>query len=253
MPVFRIGETEIAYTLRRSPTARKASLTVTPQSFELLVPDTATEAQIDAVLHRRRGWILETARHMQERSRAQLRVYSFVTGAKVPYRGRMTRMTIEPFDGALVEVSFRNGFLIRKPSHVDAALADALIESALRLWFRKKMRRDARQLADQYGSRLELRPRAVLIKDQKHMWGSCGVDRTLTLNWHLIFAPKPVLEYAVVHELCHLRHRNHEPDFWRLIGLILPDWEKRKTWLDCNEHLLCFDRVMPSSSQDADR
>jgi hypothetical protein len=54
----------------------------------------------------------------------------------------------------------------------------------------------------------------VRIKDQKHVWGSCGPDRIVNLNWHLIFAPKTVLEYAVVHELCHLRHRNHDRSFW---------------------------------------
>lgn len=90
----------------------------------------------------------------------------------------------------------------------------------------------------QHGEAHGLRPRAIRIKDQKHLWGSCGADRIVNLNWHLVFAPKTVLEYAVVHELCHLRHRNHGPEFWGLIGSILPDWEVRKAWLDQNEHFL---------------
>ena len=79
------------------------------------------------------------------------------------------------------------------------------------------------------------------------MWGSCGQDRQVNLNWHLVFAPKPVLEYAVVHEICHLRHRNHDPEFWQLVGQILPDWEARKVWLDRNEHLLGWEKVEPTS------
>jgi len=55
-----------------------------------------------------------------------------------------------------------------------------------------------------------------------------------------------VLEYAVVHELCHLRHRNHDPAFWTLVGTILPDWEVRKAWQDRNEHLLKLRRVQPA-------
>jgi predicted metal-dependent hydrolase len=85
----------------------------------------------------------------------------------------------------------------------------------------------------------------VQVKDQKYGWGSCGRDRVVNLNWHLVFAPKTVLEYAVVHELCHLRHRNHDRDFWRLVGTILPDWEARKAWLDGNEHFLTLRRVEP--------
>jgi hypothetical protein len=54
------------------------------------------------------------------------------------------------------------------------------------------------------------------------------------------------LEYAVVHELCPLRHRNHDGSFWGLVGSILPDWQARKTWLDHNEHFLKLRHVEPT-------
>ncbi|PYE90447.1 M48 family metallopeptidase [Phyllobacterium leguminum] len=247
MPVFRIGKQEFDYTLQRSPSAKTARITVTPASFELVVPEAATEAQIHAVLHRRRAWILETVQKMQERAKSQARVYRFVSGAKIPYRGRMTKLTVEPFDGSLVEVGFRNGFLIRKPADLLPDVADAVIESALRLWLKRRVRDDVHLIVRQCGERHGLKPRGVQIKDQKHMWGSCGQDRRINLNWHLVFAPRAVLEYAAVHELCHLRHRNHEPEFWRLVGSILPDWEQRKEWLDRNEHLLGWEKVEPAA------
>jgi predicted metal-dependent hydrolase len=78
------------------------------------------------------------------------------------------------------------------------------------------------------------------------VWGSCGVHRIINLNWHLIFASKAVLEYAVIHELCHLRHRNHDASFWGFGGSLLPDWEARKAWLDRNEHFLELRRVKPT-------
>jgi predicted metal-dependent hydrolase len=145
-----------------------------------------------------------------------------------------------------VDVSFRNGFLIKKPEGLSPDSADAVIESALRLWLKRRMRDDAHDFVRQHGERHSLKPRGIQIKDQKHMWGSCGQDRQINLNWHLIFAPKPVLEYAVVHEMCHLRHRDHEPEFWLLVGSILPDWETRKAWLDKNEHLLGWDKIEPA-------
>jgi predicted metal-dependent hydrolase len=165
----------------------------------------------------------------------------FVTGAKIPYRGRMMRLTVEPIDGALVEVSYRNGFLVGCPRKISEAARDSLIESAIRLWLRKRIGLDAKEIIRRHPH--DLKPRRLEIKDQKHLWGSCGQDRVLNLNWHLIFAPKPVLEYAVVHELCHLRHRNHDKSFWSLVGSILPDWERRKSWLDANEHVLDMRRI----------
>lgn len=247
MAVYHIGNQEIEYTLRRSSKARKASLSVTPKSFELLVPESATDEQIRAVLDRRRAWIIETVQHMAERAKALTRVYQFVTGAKIPYRGRMTRLTIEPFDGPLVEVNLRNGFHILKPADLPSESSDAIIESALRLWLKRRVRDDARHFVHQHGERHGLKPRGVQIKDQRHMWGSCGQDRQINLNWHLIFAPKPVLEYAVVHEMCHLKHRHHEPEFWNFVGRVLPGWQERKAWLDKNEHLLGWEKVEPST------
>lgn len=243
MPLLTVGTTDIPYTLKRSGSAKKARITVTPESVEVVVPTSATEDEIAGVLHRRREWLLDQTRSMASRMAGTPKVAHFVTGAKIPYRGRLMRLTVEPSDGRLVEVSFRNGFLVECPRTILEASRDSLIESALRLWLRKRLREDVTAFVRQHGEPNGLRPTRVEIKNQKHLWGSCGRDRVVNLNWQLIFAPKTVLEYAVVHELCHLRHRNHDQEFWNLVGSILPDWESRKTWLDRNEHFLELQRI----------
>jgi len=243
VPVLAVGDTSIPYILRRSGTASRARITVTPDRVEVVVPVAATDEEIAGVLERRRAWLVEQTRQMAARVAAAPKVSQFVSGAKIPYRGRLMRLRIEPTDSTLVEVTYRNGFYIGYPRTASASSQDALIESALRLWLRKRLRKDVAAFVRQYGEPNGLKPRGVHIKDQKHMWGSCGADRSVNLNWCLIFAPKTVLEYAVVHELCHLRHRNHDREFWGLVGSILPDWEIRKAWLDQNEHYLTLGRL----------
>jgi predicted metal-dependent hydrolase len=246
MPVLTVGSTGIDYVLRRSAAATRARITVTPDAVEVVVPATATDDEIAAVLHRRRGWLFEQTRHMAELSSASPVVVRFVSGAKIPYRGRLMRLRVEPSDSMLVEVSYRNGFVVGCPRAVPEAARDDLIEDALRLWFRKRLRQDVADLVRRHGEPNGLEPRDIQIKDQKHIWGSCGLDRVVNLNWHLVFAPRTVLEYAVVHELCHLRHRTHDGAFWGLVATILPDWEARKAWLDHNEHFLTLRRVEPT-------
>lgn len=246
MPVLTVGETQIPYTLKRSSKTKSARITVTPQTVEVVVPATASDDEIAGVLHRRREWLVEQTRHMADRVAAAPTVFHFASGAKIPYRGRLMRLTVEPSDGTLVEVSFRNGFVVRYPRTLSEASRDTLIEDTLRLWLRKRLREDVNTFVRQHGEPNGLKPRRVEIKDQKHLWGSCGQDRVVNLNWHLIFAPKAVLEYAVVHELCHLRHRTHDRAFWGLVGAILPDWEARKDWLDRNEHFLTLQRIKPT-------
>ncbi len=243
MPVLTVGETEIAYTLRRSGNAKRARPTVTPDKVEVVVPDTATDDQIAAVLQRRREWLVRETHRQHEKARTAPSVACFTSGAKIPFRGRMMRLRVEPIDGSMVEIAYRNGFMAGLPRNADPAVAEWLIETALRLWLTKRLRHDVAKLVARYGPPNGLKPKGVRIKDQRHLWGSCGADRIVNLNWQLVFAPIPVLEYAVVHELCHLKERSHGPEFWRLVGSILPDWESRKTWLDKNEHLLALERL----------
>ncbi|WP_243369199.1 M48 family metallopeptidase [Microvirga solisilvae] len=246
MPVLMVGETQVSYTLKRSGKTKSARITVTPETVEVVVPAAASDEEIAGVLHRRREWLVEQTRHMAGRVAAAPKVANFVSGAKIPYRGRLIRLKVEPSDGTLVEVSFRNGFVVHYPRTLSEASRDILIEDALRLWLRKRLREDVNAFIRQHGEPNGLKPRRVEIKDQKHLWGSCGQDRVVNLNWHLIFAPKTVLEYAVVHELCHLRHRTHDREFWGLVGSILPDWEARKEWLDRNEHFLNLQKISTS-------
>jgi predicted metal-dependent hydrolase len=247
MPVLTVGGTQITYHLKRSERAARARLTVTPERVEVVVPSSATEDDIAAMLHRRRGWLVEQTRRMAERAAMAdaNAIARFVSGAKIPYRGRMMRLKVEPTDGTLVEVAYRNGFVVGCPRTVSQSARDDLVESAIRLWLRRRLREDVVEIVRKFGEPNGLKPKRIEVKDQKHLWGSCGQDRVVHLNWHLIFAPKPVLEYAVVHELCHLRRRNHDESFWTLVGSILPDWQSRKTWLDRNEHFLNLRRVEP--------
>ncbi|PCI37999.1 MAG: metal-dependent hydrolase [Rhodospirillaceae bacterium] len=240
-----VGKTLIPYTVRRSKTAMRRRVHITPDRVELITPESSTSEEDEAFIYKKRRWIFDETEIMKERLAQRNTIARFVTGAKIPYRGRQMRLRIETTDDTIVDVQYRNGFIISVPATTAKASRDALIEDALRLWLRKRLRSDVETFVSQYSKSLDLRPNGLRIKAQKHLWGSCGQDRIINLNWHLIFAPKTILEYAVVHELCHLRYRNHDKSFWSLVGSIMPDYEKRKAWLEQNEHMLGFEKIDP--------
>lgn len=71
----------------------------------------------------------------------------------------------------------------------------------------------------------------ITIRDQKTRWGSCSARGTLSFNWRLMLAPPAVLDYVVVHELCHLTHMNHSAAFWDLVESVCPDYRIHRKWL----------------------
>ena len=74
----------------------------------------------------------------------------------------------------------------------------------------------------------------ITIRDQKTRWGSCSSNGTLSFNWRLMLAPPHVLDYVVVHELCHLTYMNHSRDFWGKVEDVIPDYKIHKKWLKEN-------------------
>lgn len=84
----------------------------------------------------------------------------------------------------------------------------------------------ARQVGVTYGR--------ITVRDQKTRWGSCSQTGNLNFNFRLILAPLEVLDYVVVHELCHRRQMNHSAQFWQEVAQVLPDYRKRKAWLTEN-------------------
>ena len=97
-------------------------------------------------------------------------------------------------------------------------------------------RREARArislLAQSEAAALGVSYTRISLRDQRSRWGSCSTTGTLSFNWRLVLAPHDVLDYVVVHEICHLLEMNHGPAFWALVEKRRPGYAEAKAWLD---------------------
>jgi len=229
MPVLTVGSTEIPYSIRFSKKARRLSIRVTPDLVEAVAPNGYPQVKIDKFVIRKREWIYRKVEGMIEHEE-QTRFRwpdRFVTGAKIPFHGRNMRLRVTTGDFEGIRIHYRNGFLVEKPREA----TDAEVKAALEKWLRHRLKDEVRDLIDYYAPKLSVGPGPVKISMLKTRWGSCGKDGSIRINWLLSMVPKPVLEYVVVHELCHLRHRNHSSEFWSLIASCLPDYQQATLWL----------------------
>ena len=85
-----------------------------------------------------------------------------------------------------------------------------------------------------YAEKLGVSYGKITLRQQKTRWGSCSSEKNLNFNWKLILAPPEVLDYVVVHELCHLKEMNHSKAFWDEVGKVMPEYETYKLWLKEN-------------------
>ena len=81
-------------------------------------------------------------------------------------------------------------------------------------------------------------PTALRVRSLKSLWGSLDSRDRVTLDLALALAPPAALKYVLVHELCHLKIRNHSPRFWALVSSHIPDWEDQRDWLRSNGQAL---------------
>jgi predicted metal-dependent hydrolase len=231
MPTLTTGRTSIPYSIRRSSRARRQRIVVTPGGVEVVAPVDRSLADIRDFVHSKRRWVYDQREQIDERLADSPWPEHFVTGAKIPYRGRRMRLIVRATPRRDIAITYRNGFRIHVPRSLKDGRWDEAVRSALVEWFQARIENDARAFVRRYAAKLGEHPRAIRVKEQKYLWGSCGRDRIINLNWRLIFMPKTVLEYVVVHEVCHLRHRSHSAEFWATVRSLLPDYEPRKAWL----------------------
>lgn len=108
--------------------------------------------------------------------------------------------------------------------------------------FLKDYKRQALQIISSrvrhYAKPLLLAPSAIKVNSARRRWGSCSRRGSLNFSYRLLFAPLPVIDYVVVHELVHMRHLNHSRAFWNGVAEVLPDFRKHNRWLKEHGHRL---------------
>jgi len=85
-----------------------------------------------------------------------------------------------------------------------------------------------------FADKVGVQVKRVEVKELGFRWGSCSTDGSIRFHWKAMMAPPKIIDYIVVHELCHLRHRGHDAAFWNEVDKVMPDFAERKAWLRRN-------------------
>lgn len=242
MPHLTIGLKTIAYEVRTSARAKRLRLTVQPDGVEVVVPPRVPKHEVERFVSSHRGWIYEKVEKYQALLSHHNGPDRLQDGTCIPFRGEPTPLAVVPTNRVYPRVVEGDGFRLELPMRLPSDAHEEVIERALTTHLKRQAKSDAEMAIERFGEPHGLKPSGLRIKDQKRLWGSCTYAGVINLNWRLILAPVEVFDYVVVHELCHLRHRHHQPPFWRMVGEVMPDFERHRQWLKVKGHLLTLKR-----------
>ncbi|MGQ9675415.1 MAG: M48 family metallopeptidase [Chloroflexota bacterium] len=224
------GNTKIEYIINRSKRRKKTVAIVLDRAEGVLVaaPAKLSKEQIRQVVLKRADWIVRKASEDVLHPRRK----EFVSGESLLYLGREVRLFAE-LDGARrPSLRFDHwSFHLTLPAGLDGEKRREVAAAAVVGWYKDRASERLSQRVAHWAGVAGYAPNRVLVRDQRQRWGSCGPDGTLRFNWRIIMAPPSLIDYVVVHEMAHLRVRNHSPAFWAEVHRMMPDYKMRRSLL----------------------
>lgn len=105
-------------------------------------------------------------------------------------------------------------------------------------WYRKQASSLIKDKLETLAKQHNFKFKSIKIGNAKSRWGSCSGKNNLSFSLRLIMAPISVIDYVIVHELCHTIHHNHSKNFWNQVSKFCPNYKEEKIWLKQNGHRL---------------
>lgn len=215
---------DIHYTLRRSNRKTGSIYIERDGAITVLVPEALSDADIDALIERKRKWIYTHLAEWEDLNAARVE-REYVNGEGFLYLGRSYRLRLTADQKP--PLMLKNGYFLLRSDHKEAPRADA----AFRAFYREKGNARIPDRVAHFSARMSATPGDIRIIDLKNRWASCSKTGHLNFHWKCMMAPPKILDYIIVHELAHLRRPNHTEAFWNEVDKIMPDYRERKAWL----------------------
>lgn len=216
---------DVLYSLKQSDRKTTSIFIERDGSVSVLAPDFYSLEKIESIIEKKLSWIYRNIAEWEDLNRTVIQ-REFVNGEGFPYLGRNYRLQL--VDSQKEPLVLKNGRFMLRRDQVKRGM-----EIFKHFYRNKGLDRLSKRVAH-YAPQLGVDYRAIRVMELQHRWASCTAIGDLNFHWRCIMAPLDVLDYIVVHELAHRKHRNHDSAFWNTVDKVLPDYQQQVTWLKHN-------------------
>ncbi|NLG02795.1 MAG: M48 family metallopeptidase [Clostridia bacterium] len=192
-------------------------------------PTFVTNRELYDLVERKQDWVLKKQREVLEQVKA--RQFSLVEGAKLMFQGEDVTIHIGDFP----KIRIKEGQLYLpsnpKTERMERALCD---------WMKQQAAYLIEESLSHYSDVIGVEYEEYKLSNARTRWGTCNSNHILRFSWRLVMCPQDILDYVVVHELCHIGCMNHSKAFWERVGRALPDYKQRRKWLRTHQAIMDF-------------
>jgi len=183
--------------------------------------------QADAVVKRKRFWIYRSLAEWRDLNASRV-VREWVNGEGFLYLGSSYRLLL--VQGQDTPLLLKDGRFCLNRELVDQG-GEAAAKRTFETFYREKGLERIQKRVAYFAPKVGVAPASIQVKEIGYRWATCSATGELIFHWKCMMAPPKVIDYIVVHELCHLHHRDHTAAFWNEVDKVMPDYYERKSWL----------------------
>ncbi|MDO9435880.1 M48 family metallopeptidase [Hydrogenophaga sp.] len=229
----RLGACDVAYEFKRGK-RRTIGLSVSTDGLSVSAPRWTPVGEVEALLLDKSAWVLEKLQSARQRAgeMAQARIH-WADGVEFDYLGERMRLQLDPTHaftqvGAVFAPATEPGGMATLRLGLSQNAQEAQIRDAAQAWLMKRAKALFTERLDHFAPQLGVRYSKLRLSSAGTRWGSASADGSIRLNWRLIHLKLDMIDYVVVHELSHLHHMDHSPQFWDVVARVLPDHAQRR-------------------------
>jgi predicted metal-dependent hydrolase len=208
-----MNDSELIYQIRHSNKAKYLRLQINPSTgLEVVLPYGYKSEEAEKFVYKKREWILK---HLKSVPAAEEFTY---LGDKIRIKQRFD-LFLKKHKTTLD----KDTLMIESPSGASEDI-NHIFNAWLKHRAKNYLTERAEYLAEQHGFSFK----KLSLRNQKTRWGSCSASGNISLNYRLMKYRKDIIDYVIVHELCHLKELNHSKKFWKLVESMVPDYKSLK-------------------------
>ena len=215
--------------LKRTNRRKTVSFQIKEGYVQVTAPKFLSEKEISKLIFKKRQWIKNKI--IFQNSLPIHKPKKFITGETFLYLGKGYKLEVHDSNAS-------NVYLKKDKIIVNCKTTKSKVKVLLEKWYKKESIKVLENKTEKFSKIIGVQPRSIFIKTYTARWGSCSSQGNVIYNWRIVMAPDSVINYVVVHELCHLIHHNHSPNYWNSVREYLPEYKEKINWLKRNSRIL---------------